>query len=461
MTNNNEKLQVLSELVNRLVLARQMGMSFGDKRDLFQTLGYPDLLTFQDYYSHWKRNAIAKTLINRPAFHTWAGDLVMVETNEANDTQFEAAWKKLDEDFKLKTLFLRADKMCHLGRYSILLLGFNDVNILADFKNEVKGSPKLLYIKPLSENSAKVEDKDLEKDPSSPRYGFPAMYDITLKEGVTFPVHHSRVIHVTDELMESEWEGVPFLESVFNNLIDLIKLVGGSAEMFWKGARPGMGGKMDENYTMTPTDEAKLQAQFDEYEHGLRRFLLMEGVDLKEMAAQVTDPSKHFDIQIQVISAVTNIPKRILTGSERGELASSQDQDEWAGYLQTRREEFAEIKIVRPFVNKMIELKILPSPKVNYTIQWRDLFAASEQKRVTIGKDRATALKEYASAPAAEAIVPPDAFFEFFLGLDQDQITLIQQMKDKAIQDGFSEDDDDLIEDIEPEPEPVNEDEAE
>jgi hypothetical protein len=301
------------------------------------------------------------------------------------------------------------------------------------------GMKKLLYIKPFSEGSAPISK--YEENPQSPRYGLPLIYSVTINKEtgtttvstnttstITIDVHYSRVIHIVDDILESEVLGAPRLEIVFNRLMDLEKIVGGDAEMFWRGARPGYTGDVDPNYQMTETTKKDLKNQLDEYEHKLRRFLVMEGVKINALAPQISDPSSHVDIQIQMIAAAKGMPKRILVGSERGELSSGQDADEWKQYIASRREDHAEPHIVRPFVNRCIELGILPKPRTgSYTIKWEDLFAMSEADRVKIGKDRATAIKDYTSSPA-DSVMPPKAFLEFCLGLTTDQITLIEQM---------------------------------
>jgi hypothetical protein len=265
-------------------------------------------------------------------------------------------------------------------------------------------------------------------------------YTITLtdeenKSKKEVKVHHSRIIHITDDNLESEVYGTPRLEAVFNRLFDLEKLVGGDAEMFWRNARPGFAGKVDPSFTVTPEMKKALNEQFDEYENYLRRFLINEGFDLEPLSQQVADPSHHVDVQLQMISAQTGIPKRILTGSERGELSSSEDRGEWLTYVQARREEHAEPRILRPFVDRIIELGILPKPSDEYSVKWIDLFSLSEKARVEIGKSRANALREYTTNPISQAIIPPSAFMEFFLGLSTDQIELVSKIREDEMQE--------------------------
>jgi hypothetical protein len=87
--------------------------------------------------------------------------------------------------------------------------------------------------------------------------------------------------------------------------------------------------------------------------------------------------------------------------------------------------------IVRPFIDRCIELGILPPAADSYTIKWPDLFALSEKARVEVGKSRANALREYVTMPMAEAIIPPKAFLQYFLGFTQEQIELVSSMMEE------------------------------
>ena len=310
-------------------------------------------------------------------------------------------------------------------------------------------------MKPFGEKSAQITT--FVADPKDKRYGKPLLYTIesaevnngSVQSSVSYvKIHHSRVIHITDDPLESEIYGTPRLEVVFNRLMDLEKLIGGDAEMFWRGARPGYEGKVDKEYQMTEEMKEDLKDQIDEFENNLRRILVNEGVELKSLAQQVVDPANHVDVQIQMISAVTGIPKRILTGSERGELASTQDSSEWKDYVQARREDHAEPNILRLFVDRLIELQVLPKPEEDYDVKWSDLYSMSEKARVEIGKGRANALREYLYSPMAQGIVPKKAFLEYFLGFNKEQITLTEAMSNDVISE--EELNNIILEDIDP-----------
>jgi len=435
-------LNNLSELVARASFANKLGMSFEGKRDLYLTLGYKTSLSYEDFELAYSRNAVASAVIERPVKVTWTGPLNLIESTDKEETEFEKAWKDLEKRLKLKSKFIRLDKLTGLGKYGVLLLGFDDIETPDNWLEPVSAPRKLLYVKPLGQLSARIATYC--SDSGDERYGMPETYDITIKEPSiggastsssstvatsTLHVHYSRVLHIVEGAMENDIEGTSRLQVVYNPLQDIEKVAGGSAEMYWKGARPGYASKVDKDFSLSPTDEADMLEQYDEYEHGLRRFLTVRGMTIDPLDVQVSSPKDAMDAQFQLISAQTGIPKRILSGSERGELSSSQDANEWKSFCKNRRDEFAEPEIVRPFVDKMIELGVLPKPKQDYSIEWQDLYSQSEDEQVSIGAKRATALRDYFANPQASEVVVPRAFYSYFLGFNEEQVELMMEME--------------------------------
>lgn len=433
------RMQALTTTLSRVLLASTLGYQYGTDRNLYQALGYPTLLeeiTFENCLARFRRQDLARGIIERPVKVTWRGKFDILESKDDKDTALEKEWKAMVKRLKLKSVFNRSDILTGLGKYSVLVLGLSDVKADIDFKEPVRKGLglKLLYVKPVGECNAQI--KTWENDPGSSRFGLPRTYDIALLEpegtrAKTIEVHHSRIMHILDNELESEVEGRPRLEVIWNRLMDLEKVVGGAAEMFWRGARGGYHGKIDKGFERTKEMDDDLEGQLDEYEHNLRRFLITEGIDVESLQQQLSDPKNHVDVIIQMISVVTQIPKRILTGSERGELSSSQDHDEYTGYIQQRREEFAENKILRPFIERLIEYRVLPAATTEeWSIDWSDLFAKGEKELAEIGKIRASALKEYAANPND---LPFRAFLQYMLGLKEEQINQVEEMIDAEI----------------------------
>lgn len=445
-TNEKPGILVMSELVNRMLLANRIGtQTYNGDRDIYAALGYPNKLYFEDYITRYFRHDIAKAIIDRPVKASWKGTISVIENTRSKTTKFEKAWEDIYRKLKLKGVFIRADKLAGLGNYSVILLGLNDTRTREGFMNKVKPGAKLLYVKPLAMTSA-VIDK-WETDSKNPRYGKPKFYKVkvtnqaasfltagnTSSAGVfeqELTVHYSRIVHIVDDVLEDEVNGIPRLQAVFNRLIDLEKLVGGDAEMFWRGARPGYTGSVKDDYEVTTEMLESIQAQIEEFEHNLKRVLVNEGIDYKSLEQQIADPSTHVDVQIQMISAVTEIPKRILVGSERGELSSAQDKQEYISFVTSRREETNEPKILRPFIDHLIEYQIIPSPKEDdYMVVWDKLFSLSDKEKVELGKNRAIALKEWSTNPAAQYMLPFEMFLQFLMGLDDTERAVISEYR--------------------------------
>jgi len=435
---NLEALQ--GTMISRIEHFSRLGYQFDGDRDLYEALGYKVVLDGSDYYAQYKRQDIANAIINKPISATWRGPVRIIESDDDEETALEKAWVDMEKELQLKSKFSRLDKLVALNCYAVLFLGFNDAQNSTMFQNAVApGNRELLYVKPIAEQSAQIAT--WEKDVTNPRYGLPVLYKVSLIQpgGISSTevlVHHTRILHVAGEdLLDNDLEGSPKLEVVFNRLKDLEKLVGGSAEMFWRGARPGYAGKVDPEFQMTPETKADLKEQISEYEHNLRRILVNQGVDLQALAMQIADPQNHVDVQIQMISAVTGIPKRILTGSERGELASTQDRDNWFDLVQSRREEYAEPRIIRLLVDRCMEYKVLPEPVDSYTVEWASLYEQSDADKANVGKTRSEALKNYGSSPTNQDIIPPEAFMKLLLNLTDDQVELINEQREQAIND--------------------------
>ena len=77
------------------------------------------------------------------------------------------------------------------------------------------------------------------------------------------------------------------------------------------------------------------------------------------------------DLYLKLISATTRIPVRILTGSERGQLASSQDDENWADVISARQEQHVGPALLMPVINRLIWLGVLPEPtNTAVSIRW-------------------------------------------------------------------------------------------
>lgn len=425
------QLRNLAEVISRMRLSGMLGQSFQGNRDLYSVLGYKKDLVFQDYMLAYRRGSLGKRIINAPVDATWFGDVAVYENQEDEETEFEKKWKELNKKHNIIAKLNRFDKLVGMGQYAILLLGFNDGKDLPD---PLEGrASDLIYLQPYHEGNCQIVEWEI--DEKNPRYGRPNKYSIKLiRPGIVGEykesrVHWTRAIHTAGECLENDVLGLPRMESCFNRLSDIDKLAGGSAEMFWQGALGGKAFSTKEGATLDSQTAAAMGEEIDEYIHGLRRYMRLQNMDVQNLSPDlISSPKDYLDIQLDLLAGDTGIPKRILVGSERGELASTQDESNWLTRIEQRRIQFAEPFIMRPFVDRLIEVGVLPEPKDGYQVDWPDLWSMSDQEQATVSKTRTETIAAYVNAPGIEAVIPEEFFLEEVVGFTREQVDRIEKM---------------------------------
>jgi len=352
-------IRSLSTLIDRMRLGRGLGETFDGNRNFYTVFGYAPTLTPQMMYQKYRRQDMAKTIVNAPADALWTHPPVVKA-----DNTFNKAWAELQGRFDVWDVLNRADKMTGFGRFSLINIG----------TKSGEGVDRLLYMQPYSELGVTVTEFD--EKPSSERFAMPTKYNIkpmdtgrdttnikstlALKE---FDLSWKNAVHIADGIIEDNIYGAPRLECVYNLLDDLMKVGGGAAETYWLTANRGMQLDVDKDMDLQEEDATALADEVDEYYHNLRRVMRTRGVEIKELGSKVADPSSAFNTVISLISAAARIPQRILIGSEAGQLASEQDRANWAERVVERRKNFAEPHALTPTIAKLVQLKVLPEPK--------------------------------------------------------------------------------------------------
>ena len=269
-----------------------------------------------------------------------------------------------------------------------------------------------------------------EADVNSPRFGFPTMYTMEF-EGtassetqVTKEVHWTRVIHIADGRESSEINGTPRMQPVYNRLLDLRKILGGSGEMFWKGGFPGLSFESESEPGDTAIDFDSLKTQMDSYMNGMQRYLATEGMTVKSLAPQVASPKEHVETNMRNIAISMGVPYRIFLGTEEAKLASAQDMRTWNKRIAARQTNYVSPYIIKPFVDRMIIFGILPEP-TEYTVDWPDLNAPTDEDKATVAKILTEAISKYV-AGGVDALIPPMEFLTTILGMSQEEVEAIE-----------------------------------
>ena len=442
--NTEDQLTALSSvLLARAGLMSRMGKSFGNQRDLFASLGYELYPTFASYWYRYKRTSLGKRIIEAYPSHCWKTPPHIQEDQSTEQTPFEQAWSELVERLKLFQVLRRLDVLTGIGSYGVLYFGFDDLDPTLPLQ---KGA-NLLYVRPFTSNAALIST--YETDKRNPRYGLPLLYSIQLQStgdlsgrGVmeqsaptpsqqTQLVHYSRILHVAEDLIDNEIFGTPRLEACLNDLQSLDYVVGGSGEMFWRGAFPGTAFLARDGVSL-PAGKAKdaMEDEITEYVHGLKRHMKLTGVDVHDFAVQNASPKDHYDVLVSNISSATKIPKRILGGSERGELASTQDRDNWNDAVADRQSNHCEPVMLKPLIEYCIEYGILPTPIQSYQIFWPPLATPNTTDSATAANSVANALNTYAAGPA-ETVIPMSIFLKRYLNFTAEEVEDVQEVLDE------------------------------
>jgi hypothetical protein len=371
-------------------------------------------------------------------------------------TPFEEAWDALGKQLRGEQSFyqeeessviwdflLDADIKSGIGHYAAILLGLDDgapldqpVDLI-DATKPVKGSAggssaasrRLLFMQVYPETAVRINA--LETDTQNPRYGQPTEYEISMLDplefsslglGVSLPtnratVHWSRVVHVS----ESGVLHTPRQRPVLNRLLDTRKLYSSSAEMFWRGAFPGYAIKTQPQLGAdVDLNRKELETEITNYSNSLQRFLILMGMDVTALAPQVSDPASQIDTQITAICIQLGIPKRIFMGSERGELASSQDDAAWNDRLKQRQLGVITPRIIIPVVDRLISLRVLPRPAKGYRVSWPDLTSKSDEEKAGIATQRTQAVSVYVAGQLETTLAPMD-FWTRIMGFTEDE----------------------------------------
>lgn len=388
------RIKALTEALSwRARLANIAGKTFGGRRDLYTTLGYNRQLFPEDYRARYRRNEVANRIVKARPAATWRGGADIVEDmNPAVETAFEAAFVDLDRRLKIWDTFKRADILAGIGRYAVILIGAPGE---LEAPLETASATELAYLQAYAEEDAIIERYEVDRH--SPRFGRPIFYTVKRTQisgmgtnpnslGVGRRVHWTRVTHVADGLLDDQIFGEPRLECVWNRLDDLEKVAGGGAEAFWRRADMGVQFDIDPTLDVGQPEKDAMKAQLEEYEHDLRRYLLTRGMTINQLGSEVTDFKSPVESIISLISAGTGIPQRVLMGSEQGKLAAKQDRVSWDNAITDRQNDFAGPCIVRPFVDRLLELGALPVPK-SYDVVWSTLTTMDDEQRSKIATE--------------------------------------------------------------------------
>lgn len=414
----------MASLISRSSMASALGQSFNGRRDLYETVGWKKELVFTDYLNMYERNGIAARLVDLTADETWRKFPVLHDGNDADDyqdsTPFLKEWLDVVETHDLQSKFHELDIALGISRYAIMVIGVQGEDGM-DYQKPLgaeKEGRAISWIRVLDEGQVTMTNP--VNEPFSPRYGLPDMYGCQFeKDGVSVPVHHSRVVHFTRGRGRSNQYGVPGLQKVFNYLQDLEKVVGSSSEAFWQHIRRTIALIAREGFNLpeqgTPA-YTKLENEIEEFEHQMRLVLKLRNMDVQDLSSSAVDGRGQGDLLFSVIAGTWGTPQRILVGSERGELASSQDVLNMNNSIKARQQKESTLH-VKKLVKYLYTSKFITPPKSGkFTVEWLPLYDPSPMEKMDIAKAEVEVLDKITDGNIAEAMNVDDFMDRHFDG---------------------------------------------
>ncbi len=421
-------------------------------RNVDAECGYPNDIDVATYKRAYERGDIAARIVEIYPQETWQENPEVYETEENIETDFEKEWTLQNKIHNFFPLLQRVDTLSGIGSFAVILIGINDGKKLNEPveginpKGEREGEPKkreILYLRTFDESSVTV--KSLESDITSPRLGLPKMYSIRFQDtklsnsGVVSQidkeVHWTRIIHICDNRVDSDVYGQPRLKRVFDRILDLKKVRGGSGEMFWRGGFPGLSIETQQpsGDEVLEFDPDKTKKQIEDYQRGLKRYLALVGMTAKSLSPNIADPTHHMNAQIRVIAIAIAVPWRILMGAELGQLASEQDITAWNKRVARRQADYVAPYIIRPFVKRLQDMGVLPATKEEsqILIHWKDTHTVTETDKATVAEKITNSITKFVQGDGDMAM---DLFHFYTLVLnytDKEANAIIEKVQGK------------------------------
>lgn len=473
----NQSKVLFNELISNVVTTRTklLNQLLDPRRDLNAECGYSDEIGLESYKTMWEREGMGARVVSIWPEECWSQDPEIVETEDSEDTEFETAWKSLEERYNLYHYLQRIDELSGIGEFGILLLGFDDgKNLDQPLTGIVVSGPKtgqrvenwkpaktprLTFVRAFDQTHVNVSELDTDK--KSPHFGKPKYYEVNLSDpsqyaegasdiGQKTKVHWTRVIHVCDNRTNSETFGTPRMKKVWNRLLDLRKLLGGSAEMFWKGAFPGYSFETQPELGDVQIDVEALREEFAEFSNGLNRFLATSGITAKSLEPQVASPEAHVMVQLNMIATTIRVPLRILLGSEQAQLASEQDRNTFDRRIKVRREKYLSPWLIRVLIDRLILIGVLPEPvgdesnqnrfdsevseigSFAYSVKWPEVQEQTPKDKAEWAKVIIEVVARYIQS-GANQLLPEREFLILILDFDPDEVDAILEAAEERV----------------------------
>lgn len=356
--------------------------------------GWPSRVNFDILYRAYERTGAGNGAVHRLLDGCWqalprikqpgSDDIGTWEKEVSNLFKSIKAWAKLKE----------FDRRNLIGRYAGLIYRVADDKALSEPLERAK---KLVDIIPVFESQLKVVD--WHSDPNeSDNFGKPKMFQYrkrTLgdvdKQGAPddwADVHPSRVQIFAEGGIGDMFEGVPLLRAGINDLVNIEKISGGSAESFLKNSARTIVFKYDANAQVqaittqdgqTKTVREVHEEQTKSVNRNQDSAIVMQGGDATTLQTSMHDPKPAFEVSANNFAASVRLPFTVIFGQQTGRLASNEDKaDAIARYKSRQANELT--PVIEEFVRRMQAAGAIKEGE--FEVEWPDIAAPSDDEKL-------------------------------------------------------------------------------
>lgn len=385
---------LLANVAQRSLQAMFPGYYFGaQKHNHAADFGYPDQVSFELAFDAYCRNPMARAAVDKTVGKTWEANPYLqefqrdgTEGGDQGETRVEADIRQRFDDLRVWQHLAECDRRGLVGSYAGLILRFADNQ---PFKSPVDRVPGglagLVEVIPAWEGQLTVSQWDTNE--TSETYGQPTMFQFAesavgqQQQPRNFEIHPDRVIVWS---RDGTLNGRSALEPGYNALLDMEKIRGGGGEGFWKNAKSGLSLEIDKDAKIAdmalamgvPVGEVvdRIDEQVEGFNKGFDKSLLLQGIKATPMQVNLPSPEHFFAVAAHSFAASWSIPMRVLVGSQTGERASTEDNEEWAKVNMARRKDTV-LPGAMSFVNRLERVGILPEK--DWHLDWSSLLDPS------------------------------------------------------------------------------------
>lgn len=392
----------LQHTLRRMGSALNFGISPDGKRNYNTIFGYGEELSYSDYFGMYKRSALGNVVVSKVAKACW-NEIPKITSNDKEILKEEL---EILNKLGFFRALERADILNRIGNFSILLIGLPDgleLNQPLGKANSMEG----MYFNPY--NFDGIEILKWDTDPISKRFGLPILYQLQTTsfgekekdiQTTSIVAHFSRVIHLAEGALDSSVEGSSSLEPVWNNLINTLKIVGGSGEAFFRNARQQLALEADKDAKLESGSQelSNLKDNIEAYGNGWEQVLRLQNMKAHNLQIQMISPRDSFDVNSEEISGETGIPIRVLTGKGGGQTTGSEDRASWNALVFDRRSGecnnylFQGLEIIQ-------EAGLIELPD-NAVIEWPPQAALNEKEQSEVNERKANTFDKIITALA-------------------------------------------------------------